>query len=93
MKARLRYGFADRNRGRWPVKDICRVLQVSISGYYRWVRRKDRPTRDELLSGAIKEVLDEHLWNDNYGVRRMQLALSSCGRTAGCMSESGARRG
>ena len=72
MKARLRYGFADRNRGRWPVKDICRVLQVSISGYYRWVRRKDRPTRDELLSGAIKEVLDEHLWNDNYGVRRMQ---------------------
>ena len=83
MKARLRYGFADRNRGRWPVKDICRVLEVSVSGYYRWVRRKDRPTRDELLSGAIKEVLDEHLWNDNYGVRRMQLALSQHGIRAG----------
>ena len=65
------------------MKDICRVLQVSVSGYYRWVRRKDRPTRDELLSAAIKEVLDEHPWNDNYGARRMQLALSQHGIRAG----------
>jgi transposase InsO family protein len=65
------------------VKDICRVLEVSVSGYYRWVRRKDRPARDELLSAAIKAVLDEHPWNDNYGVRRMQLALAQRGIRAG----------
>jgi transposase InsO family protein len=65
------------------VKDICCVLEVSVSGYYRWVRRKDRPARDELLSAAIKAVLDEHPWNDNYGVRRMQLALAQRGIRAG----------
>ena len=65
------------------MKDICRVLEVSVSGYYRWVRRKDRPTRDELLSASIKQVLDEHPWNDNYGVRRMQLALVQRGVRAG----------
>ena len=65
------------------MKDICRVLEVSVSGYYRWVRRKDRPARDELLSAAIKAVLDEHPWNDNYGMRRMQLALAQRGIRAG----------
>ena len=59
------------------------MLQVSVSGYYRWVKRKDRPTRDELLSVAIKKVLDEHPWNDNYGVRRMQLALAQRGVRTG----------
>ena len=59
------------------------MLEVSVSGYYRWVRRKDRPARDELLSAAIKAVLDEHPWNDNYGVRRMQLALAQRGIRAG----------
>ena len=43
----------------------------------------DRPARDELLSAAIKAVLDEHPWNDNYGVRRMQLALAQRGIRAG----------
>ena len=65
------------------MKDICRVLEVSVSGYYRWVKRKNMPTRDELLSAAIKDVLDEDPWNDNYGVRRMQLALAQRGIRAG----------
>ena len=59
------------------------MLEVSVSGYYRWVRRKDRPIRDELLSAEIKEVLDEHPWNDNYGTRRIQLALAQHGIRAG----------
>ena len=59
------------------------MLEVSVSGYYRWVRHKDSPTRDELLSAAIKAVLDEHPWNDNYGARRMQLALVQRGIRAG----------
>ena len=59
------------------------MLEVSVSGYYHWVRRKGRPVRDELLSAEIKDVLDEHPWNDNYGVRRMQLALAQRGIRAG----------
>ena len=59
------------------------MLDVSVSGYYRWVRRKGTPSRDKLLSVAMKEILDEHPWNDNYGVRRMQLALARRGIRAG----------
>ena len=54
-----------------------------MSGYYRWRKHKGKPTRDELLSVAMKEILDEHPWNDNYGVQRMRLALAQRGVRAG----------
>ena len=54
-----------------------------MSGYYRWRKHKGKPPRDELLSVAMKEILDEHPWNDNYGVQRMRLALAQRGVRAG----------
>ena len=54
---------------------MCKVLGVSESGYYRYVDNKDKPGKDEVLSAAIKEIIDEHPLNDNYGVPRVQLAL------------------
>lgn len=65
--------------GKWPVTALCRVLELSESGYYRYLKRKDKPNRDELLSGDIKKILNESPYNDNYGVRRMQLALAQRG--------------
>lgn len=59
------------------------MLEVSESGFYRYLKSLDRPDRDELLSGAIKEILAEHPLNDNYGVNRMRLALAQRGITAG----------
>ena len=32
----MRYGFVEANRGRWPVRLMCRVLAVSPGGYYGW---------------------------------------------------------
>ena len=62
---------------------MCRVLGVSESGYYRYLKNKGKPRRDELLSVAMKEILDEHPCNDNYGAPRMQLALEQRGIKAG----------
>ena len=62
---------------------MCVVLGVSESGYYRYVRSKGKPSRDELLSVEIKKILDEHPSNDNYGVQRMQLALAQRGVKTG----------
>lgn len=73
----------DRNRKRWPVKDMSQVLDVSESGYYRYVKDRDKPSRDTLLSAAIREILEEHPYNDNYGARRIQLALAQRGMRAG----------
>ena len=56
---------------------------MSESGYYRYLRRRNRPGRDELLSAMMEGILDEHLENENYGAPRMQRALSQRGVKAG----------
>ena len=58
---------------------MCRVLKISESGYYRWLKNKAKPTARELLSVEIKAILDEHPDNDNYGVKRMVTALAQKG--------------
>ncbi len=58
---------------------MCRVLKISESGYYRWLKNKSKPTARELLSVEIQAILDEHPDNDNYGVRRINMALDQKG--------------
>ncbi|AVX21732.1 Transposase InsO and inactivated derivatives [Carboxydocella sporoproducens DSM 16521] len=54
---------------------MCRVLGVSESGYYRSLRASDKPKRRELLLVRIKEIIRQNEDNDNYGARRIHLAL------------------
>ena len=54
---------------------MCKVLNVSESGYYRWLKNRDKATRRQLLSAVIKDILNEHPDNSNYGVNRIQIAL------------------
>lgn len=75
MKAHLRYAFIAERRSKWPVEAQCRVLGVSEAGFYRYLKNIGKPHRDELLSVAMQEILDESPYNDNYGASRMQLAL------------------
>ena len=58
---------------------MCRVLKISESGYYRWLKNRVKPTARELLSVEIQAILDEHPDNDNYGVKRMNTALEQKG--------------
>ncbi len=58
---------------------MCRVLKISESGYYRWLKNRTKPTARELLSVEIKAILDEHPDNDNYGINRIQIALEQKG--------------
>lgn len=62
---------------------MCDVLNVSETGYYRFKRNLGRPGKDVVLSAVIQDVLDEHPFNDNYGVDRMQIALMHRGYTVG----------
>ena len=62
---------------------MCDVLNVSETGYYRFKRNLGRPSKDAVLSAVMQDVLDEHPFNDNYGVDRMQIALIHRGYTAG----------
>ena len=67
------------NKDKYCVKQMCRVLKVSESGYYRWLKNRSKPTARELLSVEIQAILNEHPDNDNYGVRRINMALEQKG--------------
>jgi putative transposase len=75
----MRYGFVEGNRGRWPVRLMCRVLQVSAGGYYDW---RGRPTsakskRREALVVAIEAIHAEV--KARYGSPRIHAELVARG--------------
>ena len=58
---------------------MCKVLKISESGYYRWLKNKDKPSKRQLLPVKIKKILSEHPDNANYGYDRIHKALEICG--------------
>jgi len=68
---------------------MCRVLQVSESGYYHSLSHACEPKLWQLLLVKIKQVYAKHPDNDNYGVNRVRLALEQNGIT---VSKSTVRR-
>lgn len=62
---------------------MCDILNVSETGYYRFVKNLGKPGKDAVLSAAMQGILDESPFNDNYGIVRMQMALESQGIHAG----------
>ena len=75
MKTSERHEFIRQRKEVYAVKRLCQVLGVSESGYYRWLKNREKPSARKLLSVKIQEILSEHPDNDNYGVDRIQLAL------------------
>lgn len=67
--------------GRWPVRLMCRVLDVSASGYYAWRSRPEsaRLAANRRLLGDMRRLHAEH---HRYGSPRMHAALRAEGRTA-----------
>ena len=50
---------------------MCHLLDVSESGYYRYLKNLGKPDKDAVLSAAIQTIIDESVFNDNYGILRM----------------------
>lgn len=51
----MRYTFIKEHRGSWAVKLMADVLQVSVSGFYDWLKRpkSKRVREDEVLTEKI----------------------------------------
>jgi transposase InsO family protein len=76
----VKYRFLQEHRTPWPVRLLCRVLQVSGGGYYTW---RDRPAsagqqRREALAGEIQAIHQEV--NERYGSPRLHAELVARGQ-------------
>jgi putative transposase len=55
---------------------MCKAFGISESGYYKYLKNRDKLKRDDILLVEIKKILAEHPENnDNYGAQRIHLAL------------------
>ena len=54
--------FIAEHRTRWSVEEMCRLLEVSRSGFYGWLRRgpSARAMEDERLEAAIQRLFAAH---------------------------------
>lgn len=59
----------------YNISKLCEVVNVSRSGYYKWLNRKpsEQELTDEVLSVEIKRIYDDS--DLTYGVERVKLAL------------------
>ena len=57
-------------KNRYVVKLMCKVLKISESGYYRWLKNKDKPSKRHLLLVKINEILSEHPDNKENLIKR-----------------------
>ncbi|MBE1255535.1 IS3 family transposase [Enterobacter cloacae] len=80
---RLRYAFIRDNSRCWPVRLLCRVLDVHPSGFYAWFKQpySQRHQVDLRLTGQIKQF-----WLESgcvYGYRKIHLDLRDSGQQCG----------
>jgi putative transposase len=77
------YEFVDREKAKYAVATLCRVLGVSPSGYWAWRRRQPsiRAQVDGVLSGQIVAI--HQASRGTYGAPRIHAELASVGTHCG----------
>jgi transposase InsO family protein len=71
----VRFAFIEQHAATYPVRPMCRVLEVSPSGYYAWRTRPEGPRSAEnrFLLDEIRRLQARH--GGRYGSPRMHAAL------------------
>ena len=64
---------------------LCKVLKINESGYYRWLKNRDKLSSRQLLLVEIQSIVNKHPDNDNYGINRIQIALEQ--KTSSAVAE------
>ena len=67
---KLKYRVIERFRGQYSIDAMCRVFEVSRSGYYAWRKRQGTPAKDQWLVELIAEC--QRLCKQTYGIRRVR---------------------
>lgn len=91
----MRFEFIQAQKAHFPITLLCRVLEVSCSGFYRWLQAQpsERQTTNQRLTVEIKSIHRES--RGTYGSPRIHAELRArgfeCGRNrvARLMAETG----
>ena len=67
---KLKYRVIERFRGQYSVEAMCKVFEVSRSGYYAWRNRQEKAPKDQWLADLITEC--QRLCRQTYGIRRVR---------------------
>ena len=81
----MRFGFIRRQMKAYPVTVLCKVMRVSRSGFYQYLKRNDQgPERDPAetaLKARIQAIFKAH--RSKYGARRIMEELNNQGHQIG----------
>ena len=77
MKASIKYLVIYRHKEKYSISEMCRFFAVSRSGYYDFIKRMDKPAKDQELAELIKECQTQT--NQTYGYRRVTIWLERNG--------------
>lgn len=79
----MRYQFMKDHSEQFSITMMCRVLQVSSSGYYAWRGRSPgkRALENEVLDAAVRAMFKEN--DETYGSPRICRELRGLGNTCG----------
>jgi putative transposase len=74
-----RFAFVDREKALYDVTVLCRLLKVSRSGFYAWIRRPPsaRAVADAVLTEQIQTAFDDN--RRIYGAPRIHAELADVG--------------
>ena len=67
---KLKYRVIERFRGKYSVESMCRLFEVSRSGYYAWRNRQDKEAKDQWLVDLIIDC--QKRCKQTYGCRRVR---------------------
>ena len=80
----MTYRFIQQHQGEYPIRVMCRVLSVAVSGYYRWCQRPQslRAQQDQQLLSQITRIHQQN--QQRYGSPKIEQVLRQqgirCGR-------------
>lgn len=79
----MRFAFIQAEKANYPVALMCRLLEVSTSGFWAWCRRPESPRarEDRRLLGMIRA--SHAVSRQTYGSRRVHQDLQASGETVG----------
>ncbi len=77
MRVYIKYQVICKYRDKYSISEMCKFFEVSRSGYYAYLKRKDNPDRDLPLAEKIMECQKEN--RRTYGYRRVHIWLERQG--------------